>query len=257
MLGRCSITEVHRFLQFQNYVSPCVSVQPISHFSLNLSSPRSTEWQAVIFWTLVCTAYPQICLHWPVLSSLSQECCQGVNNLLVFQVESILANILVHVLLCLCSPVTCVAIFSALYCLPHWPEFHLDGVEEPQMSLFDTYCYPSTEFGVNCFLFFFFLSSSSLLSSQRNLSVFTFPSCFLSSSFFLFLFSFSKWMTLLFFKNIWPGICGPCLCYARIAGTSLGSTHLFCLRHSVCERKSLSSEALGFWDISPDHLVLR
>lgn len=186
MLGRCSIIEVHRFLKFQNYVSPCVSVQIISHFSLNLSSPRSAEWQAVIFWTLVCTAYPQIYLHWPVLSLLSQERCQGVNNLLVFQVESILANILVHVLLCLCSPVTCVAIFSASYCLPHWPGFHLDGVEEPQMSLFDTCCCPSTEFGVNCFSFSF-LSSSSLLSSQRNLFLLS----FLFSFFFLFSFSFS------------------------------------------------------------------
>lgn len=187
MLGRCSITEVHRFLQFQNYVSPCVSVQTISHFSLNLSSPRSTEWQAVIFWTLVCTAYPQICLHWPVLSSLSQECCQGVNNLLVFQVESILANILVHVLLCLCSPVTCVAIFSALYCLPHWPEFHLDGVEEPQMSLFDTCCCPSTEFGVNCFLFFFFIFLFTAFQPEKSVC---FYFSFLFSFFFLFSFSF-------------------------------------------------------------------
>lgn len=255
MLGRCSITEVHRLLQFQNYVSPCVSVQIVSHFSLNLSSPRSAEWQAALFWTLVCTAYPQIYLHWPVLSLLSQECCQGVNNLLVFQVESILANILVHVLLCLCSPVTCVAIFSALYCLPHWPGFYLDGVEEPQMSLFDTCCCPSTEFGVNCFLFFFFyLPLHCFLAREICLFLLFLLVFFLP---FFFLFSFSKWMTLLFFKNIWPGICGPCLCYARIAGTSLGSTHLFCLRHSVCESKSLSSEALGFWDISPDHLVLR
>lgn len=49
MLGRCSITEVYRFLQFQDYVSLCVSVQTISHFSLNLSFPRSAKWQAVIF----------------------------------------------------------------------------------------------------------------------------------------------------------------------------------------------------------------
>lgn len=143
--------------------------------------------------------------------------------------------------------------------LPHWPGIltclRVWGTwyfGEPQISLLGTCCCSSSV--CSNFLFFFCLPFHYLLSREI---------CVLSLS--LLLSSpcsppFSEGVGWLFFsRTSGLELLIPCLHYARVAGMyHLTWLHpSFCWRHSISERKSLSSEALGFWDTSPDHLVLR
>lgn len=131
-------------------------------------------------------------------------------------------------------PVTSVAIVFCIQ-LPQWPGFDLDGVGEPQISLFDTCCCPRTEFGVKFFSLFLFLSSSPLFSGQRNLSLpkKSFPSHFLF---------WSRWPFCFQEHLAWN--CGPCLCYARISGMH----HLSWLHSSFLPKAfSLWKKISVFW----------
>lgn len=188
----------------------------------------------------------------PLKSFLSQGCWVDLRlqslslDVLHWPVHPYCLSSAVRVLIISCRPrlitsyqtsrsVSCCAfLLSCIDILPHWPGiltwlwiWGTSCFGEPQISLLGTCCCPSTEFAV---IFPSFLSSSPLPSIQRNLSPFVPPPFFWRGG------------LALFFKNIWPGMFdsppATIMLGLQECITSLGSTHLFCQRHSVWERNT-------------------